>query len=46
VLSDVAESLSTDRWRLAGVFRIAAILVLVCLLSALGVAPEFVHGAR
>jgi hypothetical protein len=46
VLSGIAESLPTDRRRLAGVFRVAAVLVLVCLLVALGVAPEFVLEAR
>jgi hypothetical protein len=46
VLSGIAESLPTDQRRLAGVLRIAAVMLLLCLLVALGVAPEFVLGAR
>jgi len=44
VLSGVAELLPTDRRLAAGVLRVTAILVLVCLLALVAVAPEFVAG--
>lgn len=45
-LSGLAESLPKDRRRAAGTLRVAAILVLVCLLAAVVLAPEFVVGER
>ncbi|SMO77047.1 hypothetical protein [Halorubrum cibi] len=44
VLAGVAESLPKDRRLAAGVLRLAAILVLLCLLVAIVLAPEFVVG--
>jgi hypothetical protein len=43
-LSGIAESLPTERRRVAGLLRVAAILVLLGLLAAIAVAPEFVLG--
>ncbi|EMA08202.1 hypothetical protein [Haloferax denitrificans] len=39
-LSGIAESLPKDRRRAAGVLRLAAVLVLTCLLALLFLAPE------
>ncbi|MFC5278170.1 hypothetical protein ACFPM1_05255 [Halorubrum rubrum] len=44
VLAGTAESLPNDRKRTAGVLRLAAVLVLLCLLVAIVLAPEFVVG--
>lgn len=45
-LSGIAESLPKDRRRAAGVFRVTAILVLICLLATISFAPEFIVGKR
>lgn len=46
VLSGIAESLPKDRRRAAGTLRVAAILVLVCLLATVALIPEIVAGIR
>jgi peptidoglycan/LPS O-acetylase OafA/YrhL len=43
-LSGIAEALPKDRRRTAGVLRVLAILVLVCLLALIIFAPEFIIG--
>ncbi|MUW15377.1 hypothetical protein GJ633_12525 [Halorubrum sp. CBA1125] len=43
-LAGIAESLPNDRKRTAGTLRLTAILVLLCLLVAIVLAPEFVVG--
>jgi hypothetical protein len=46
ILSGIAESLPADRRRAAGILRITAVLVLLCLLVTIIVAPEFIVGER
>jgi predicted PurR-regulated permease PerM len=41
-LSGIAEALPKDRHRTAGVLRVLAIFVLVCLLALIIFAPEFI----
>jgi len=43
-LSGIAESFSKDRHLAAGVFRLAAAFVFVCLLATMFFAPEFIVG--
>lgn len=43
-LSGIAEALPKNRRRTAGVFRVLAIPVLVCLLAIIIFAPEFIVG--
>lgn len=45
-LSGFAESLPAERRRLAAGLRVTAILLLLCLLGLLAVAPEVVLGPR
>jgi peptidoglycan/LPS O-acetylase OafA/YrhL len=45
-LSGIAESLPTERRRAAGALRVAAVLLLACLLVLVAVAPEVVVGTR
>lgn len=45
-LSGIAESLPKDQRRAAGIFRITAILVVMCLLATIIFAPEFIVGKR
>lgn len=45
-LSGIAESLPKDRRRMAGVFRVTAVLVLVSLIALVTLAPGLVVGER
>ncbi|WP_313691859.1 hypothetical protein [Halorarum halobium] len=45
-LSGIAESLPEHRRRAAGILRVTAILLLLCLVVTIVVAPEFIVGPR